>query len=144
MPPNCLFAACVDRLFNAMTEGGIVDELISRVSCSCFQVSKKGVRHVHTYLGRCRSTPRPDASSPGSPSGTGVPGVVRLPAVGGEKLGEVLIGLHFWSVPLSDGVGPLHSPACQHRDHQGHLVPLGGCPGMTGQVEVTLQERPLQ
>lgn len=45
---------------------------------------QRGARHIHTYLGRCRSTPRPVASSLGSLSGTGVPGVVRLPAVGAE------------------------------------------------------------
>jgi hypothetical protein len=59
-----------------------------------------------------------------------------------EELGEALIGLHFWTVPLPDGVRPIQNPACQHRAHQSHLVLLGGRPGMTGKVEVTLQEKP--
>ena len=37
---------------------------------------QRGARHVHAYLGQCRSTPQPVASLPGSPSATGVPGVV--------------------------------------------------------------------
>jgi hypothetical protein len=36
-----------------------------------------------------------------------------------EELVEALIGLHFWTVSLPDGLCSLQSPACQHRDHQG-------------------------
>ena len=61
---------------------------------------------------------------------------------GTEEFGEGLMGMHFWSIPLPDGVRPLQRPACQHQDHQGHPVPLGGRSGMTGQVEDTLQETP--